>query len=94
MAKSIEPPDCQLQPPSKDCLTTEQIQSLLLDLVSPRICRGRNHLSTCEYCRTQLEAEFGVPEWWSAAKESLSESPLNESLHDVGSPHHKIGTNC
>jgi len=89
MAKSIEHTDCQLLPPSKDCLTTEQIQTLLEDLVSPQESAAiENHLSTCEHCRTQLEAEFGVPEWWSAAKDSLSESSPNESPNNVDNPHH------
>ncbi len=87
MAKSIDHNHRLLQAQSADCPTTDRIQALLEDSLSPAESAAvEEHLSTCEHCRTQLEAEFGVPQWWSAAKEALSESSRNES-HE-GNSHH------
>jgi serine/threonine protein kinase len=87
MAKSIDPSRRAIHPPSDECLTVQRIQALLDDSLSPaEAVVVEEHLSTCNHCRTHLEAEFGEPRWWPVAKDSLSEHCSHESGSRIESP--------
>lgn len=80
MAKSFDHNHRVVRPQSDECLTADRIQALLEDAISPaESAVVEEHLSTCEHCRTHLEKDFGVPQWWPGAAIIVS-SQLCEAL--------------